>query len=312
MKKIVEMIFGSHLYGTHTECSDRDYKGVFKHSLDELILQNAQKSINTTTGGNNSKNSALDTDREIYSLHYFLELAMRGETVALDMLHAPDEFIVENTDIWRYIRSERKRFYTKNLTAYVGYCRKQAAKYSIKGSRLHAIKQVVEFLNSIGDKEKRLSEFFPGVEENEHIVKRELKNCTQEDNRALDVCGKMFMVSSQVSYILPILEKMYESYGSRAKLAEKNEGIDWKAISHAYRAGLQLKEIYTTGDLIFPLKDADFLREIKKGSLHFKNDGIGEGLGSLIDEIFSLAESSEYPQRVDRVLWDQFLLNIYK
>ena len=36
--------------------------------------------------------------QKIYSLHYFLKLACDGQTVAMDMLHAPDKLLVESSD----------------------------------------------------------------------------------------------------------------------------------------------------------------------------------------------------------------------
>jgi len=36
MKCIVEMVFGSHLYGTDTPESDKDYKGVFMPARDDI------------------------------------------------------------------------------------------------------------------------------------------------------------------------------------------------------------------------------------------------------------------------------------
>lgn len=76
-----------------------------------------------------------DVDVEIYSLHYFIHLACQGETVALDMLHAPDEMIEVSSPLWEEIVKLRDRFYTKNLRAFIGYARRQAAKYGINGTR---------------------------------------------------------------------------------------------------------------------------------------------------------------------------------
>jgi len=98
MKTIVNMIFGSHLYGTDTPKSDKDFKGVFMPNYKDVLLGNIPKSINTSTNQNNIKNSSDDVDTETYSLHYFLKLACQGETVALDMLHAPDNMILEKSE----------------------------------------------------------------------------------------------------------------------------------------------------------------------------------------------------------------------
>jgi len=85
----------------------------------------------------------------MYSLHYFINLACEGETIALDMLHVPDDKVVEKHPVWDEIVLNRQKFYTKNLKAFVGYARRQASKYGIKGSRLNDIKKVLDFFQII-------------------------------------------------------------------------------------------------------------------------------------------------------------------
>lgn len=175
MNKIVEIKFGSQLYGTNSESSDTDIKGIFLPSKEEVLLGRIPKSINTTTKKGDSKNSSDDVDTEMYSLHYFIKLACEGQTVALDMLHAPNEMcdinrqvsykLVESkfldkriagkqhkielpslSNIWLDLQANRSRFYTKNLDAFVGYCRRQASKYSCRGSRLDTVDKVIKIL----------------------------------------------------------------------------------------------------------------------------------------------------------------------
>ena len=146
MNIIVKMRFGSHLYGTNTEDSDEDFKGIFMPIKEQIYLGRIPKcySENTKIGG--GKNTSEDTDTEIYSLHYFLKLACEGQTVALDMLHATDDMILETSNIWKEIVAKKELFYTKNMQAFLGYAIKQAGKYSCKGSRLNNIEQVLNIL----------------------------------------------------------------------------------------------------------------------------------------------------------------------
>jgi hypothetical protein len=66
--------------------------------------------------------------------------------------------------------------------------------------------------------------------------------------RQYQVCGKTFQESATIGYVIPIVEKFYNDYGRRAKLAAENKNIDWKAVSHALRAAYQTKEILTGVD----------------------------------------------------------------
>ena len=99
MNLVIKMKFGSHLYGTNTETSDTDYKGVFLLTLEECLLNKIPKSCNLSTKKGEAKNSSEDIDTEIYSLHKFINLAVEGETVAIDILHAPTNMLLYTSDI---------------------------------------------------------------------------------------------------------------------------------------------------------------------------------------------------------------------
>ena len=219
------------------------------------------------------------------------------------MLHAPDEMILEKSYLWDLIVERRDKFYTKSLEAFVCYARKQAAKYGIKGSRLNETKMVMEFLKGYDD-ETKLNTIWDVLPEGEHI-----HNDTQDKNglRLYQVCGKQFQETVKVSYVIPILKKFYDTYGARARQAERNENIDWKAISHAIRAAIQVKELLTKKTITFPLKEADFIRKVKNGELDYKTV-VAPHLEALMDEVEVLSEKSEFPDEVDRAYWDNFII----
>jgi hypothetical protein len=52
--------------------------------------------------------------------------------------------------------------------------------------------------------------------------------------------------------------------------AEKNEGIDWKALSHAVRVASEAIELLNTGKITFPRPDKDLLLAIKTGAMEYK------------------------------------------
>ena len=300
------MIFGSHLYGTDTHESDKDFKSVFLPTKEQIYLEKVPKSIvNNTKKSSDSKNTTKDIDTEIYSLHYFIQLACEGQTVALDMLHCPDDLLLETSGVWIKIVQNRHLFYTKNLDAFVGYARKQAAKYGIKGSRLNNTKRVIDFLKKYQNEGLRLLDIWDKLPEGEHIHKHEED---QPNNiKMFEVCGRKVQETSAIEYVIPIFEKFYRAYGDRAIKAARNEGIDWKAVSHAFRAAYQVKDILTKGTIIFPLAEADFLKEVKAGRLHYQ-DIVAPALDGLMDEIEELSKKSTLPKKVNRKYWDNFLI----
>lgn len=303
MNKIVEMLFGSHLYGTNTETSDTDIKGVFMPAMRDLLLQNVPKTVTENTKTDSSvRNTAADTDKEFYSLHYFLKLAVAGETVALDMLHAPLSACRVVTPVWADLVGFRRQFYTKNLKALVGYARKQAAKYGVKGSRLSDTRRVLEFFSQQGIGWK-VQDVWENLPTGEYI--RKLGDIST-GTALYEVCGKKMVQGGRCSYYVPMLEAFVKNYGHRANLAEANQGIDWKAVSHAFRAAYQVRGILRDGEFSYPLPDTDFIKLVKGGTLDFLTQ-VAPSLDILMDEVEQLSEASTLPERVDQEWVDAWL-----
>lgn len=289
---MVKMEFGSHLYGMNTPTSDKDYKGIFIPSADEILSYRIPKTVTLSSGnGNRLKNTPADVDDELYSLPYFLELALKGETVALDMLHAESQSIIKYSLEWDVLRANRQRFYTKTLRSFVGYARKQAAKYGIKGSRLDAVREALSF--AIIHANETVGEVYESLWEAEHCHK--YHNGVEN---VWEVCGKKLMAGTKFATYVPTLKKFYENYGDRARLAAANEGIDWKAVSHALRAGYQAKDIFSKGDFTYPLAETDFLIKVKNGELNYANE-VAPELDRIMDEVDALAKLSSLPEEPD-------------
>jgi len=311
MNTIVKMIFGSNLYGTNTPDSDQDFKGIYLPSPSECYLGKIQKSINTSTGKNNFKNTKDDIDEEIFSLQYFLELGKNGEMIVIDMLHAPSDLIISTSPIWRVLQANRKRlFYSKNLSGYLSYIRTQTAKYGIKGSRLAAMKNLKEYLYKSPNLNDKMSTIWDNLPINKYCF--HIDNSKENRWNHYECCGKQIISTQSIENAFILITNMYNSYGERAKQAEANNGIDWKAVSHAFRAGYQLNELYTTEDLKYPLKDAEFLKDLKLGKFHYKNDLIGEKLEKLYDDIIDLSNKSKFPDKVSDVELDNFIVGCYE
>ncbi len=337
-KIIFDGVFGSTLYGTNTPSSDQDFKAIFLPTPREIILGNGPTHFNRDTNTKNSKNTSEDVDREYYSLKYFIELASKGETIAIDMLHTPvHQNFAEPNATWDYIQKNRHRFYTTDMKAYLGYVKKQAAKYGIKGTRLAALRQVMEVVVTLPDQrhisaKEALDEAITkhqNFSELGHVSTvriNKLKDykdklplnefasleVDEKGNEFYNVLGRKHQLTIRVSELKEKLARVWDEYGARARQAESNEGIDWKALSHAYRGGIQLLEIYQTGDLKYPLGQANFVKQIKAGEINFKS--FQECLEDLIvdvDKACVLADKNGMPSKVDRQFWENFVHNTY-
>lgn len=311
----MKCLFGSHLYQLHTENSDKDYKGIYLPSKDCLLLGNYEKHYSESTGNDKSKNTKDDVDLEIYSLPYFIELASKGETVALDMLHAKDErFESDLCHIWYDLKSKRKMFYTKDMKSYIGYARKQANKYGIKGSRMEAVERVLNFLAfSYNDGQRndlKVKDVIKKLPTSEYVKITTMLDTKQGDLTFYEVCGRKYQDTMTLEQLRNHCQNIYDEYGDRSKLAKIDQGIDWKAVSHALRASYQMLGILEDGDFEYPLPQTGFLLAVKKGELNFVNE-VQPELDALIQKIEKLSEESSLPRQVDKEYWNSWLLNTY-
>jgi hypothetical protein len=303
-------VFGSKLYGTDTPESDTDYKSVFMPTAREILTGQIPKTINITTGKNNSRNGADDVDHESFSLHYFMQLLYQGQTVALDMLHGNKEEI--STPIWKYLKTHRHEFYTKNMKAFVGYARKQAAKYGVKGSRLDAAREALAFLMTKGDTTigelHRCGALWSGEHTYIHLEwpNTNLTTFPDQQKSYWEVCGKKMTFGGKASHYVDMLKKFYDNYGGRAKLAAANEGIDWKAISHAFRVAFQTQMILSGDGFKYPLPQTEYLRKVKAGKLDYTTE-VAPYLDSLMDVIEAQSQYSDLPDKVKVERWQNWL-----
>jgi len=122
-------------------------------------------------------------------------------------------------------------------------------------------------------------------------------------------CGKYaekkMSATATCEHYIPMLEKYVNDYGHRARLAEKNEGIDWKAICHAFRAAFQVLHIFQDGTFSYPLCQTKYLMDVKAGKLPFKD--VSRTLEHTIAEVERLAVSSELPEQPDYYWVNDFL-----
>lgn len=307
---ILKCKFGSHLYGTNTEDSDEDYKGIALPDSSDILLGNIFKTKKESTGNDRSKNTKDDLDYDIYSMHYFIELACKGETSVIDMLHVPENMILQTSPEWKFIQAHREEFYTKNMSAFVGYARRQAAKYGCKGSRLDAIKGLIRMLGHSHPDDEKMLLLWEGVldYDSEHGYSIE---DSPNGAKQYQVCGKIIQSTAGINYTRLFLQNFYDSFGERAKQAELNKGIDWKAISHAIRAAEQLIELFIMNTITFPRPEADYLKAVKSGKLDYRKE-VEPYLNDVMDRVERLGSASRLPDKVDINFWNNFLIETCK
>lgn len=305
---IVEMVFGSKVYGTSTPESDTDYKGVGLPTARDIVLQRSFKSINTSTGNDNSRNGKDDVDREIYSLHYYLDLLSQGQTGAVDMLFTPKENIIQSSPTWDKIVANKDKFLNKNMTSFVGYCKGQSAKYSLKGEYMEALELVLNYYSKVSAQSKVSQHVVPT---HPHIKVVTIFNKSQNKDEYYIQVGPKTKVpfTAKVQLLLQTYHEQYEQYGARAKAAMDNKGLDLKALYHACRIVDEGIELLKTGQVTFPRPNAKFLLDIRAGNVKF--EVISHYIDDGLKELTELKASSKLRDEPDRKFIEQFVFDEY-
>jgi len=318
MKTIVELTFGSHLYGTATPESDLDIKAVYLPEARDILLQRVPAAVSVhREKAKGEKNTAEDTDFEAYSPAKFLSLLAEGQTVALDMLFAPNAMILGVPHpVWVEIKALAPRLFSRKTTAFVGYCRQQARKYGVKGGRLTAVRAALEGLLAIEETygsnaklEVAAAEVRALAAEHALLDVIEVPETTGYMATYFDVAGKKAIFSASIKGARAIAEGLFNEFGDRTRAAEANQGVDWKAMSHAVRIARQAVEFLETGQVTLPRPEAAHLLAIKRGEVPYT--AVGEEIEMLLEAVEAAAGHCGLPEAPEPGLADDYIADLY-
>lgn len=331
MNKILEIKFGSHLYGTDTKDSDLDYKAIYIPTARQIVLRKFPRTINQQRpkkpGERNTKD---DIDIEVVSFDRYLELLAEGQTMALDMLFAtPDKVnhmgFVDGAPHWAWlaIQNNKDKLLCKNVNAFVGYARQQAAKYGIKGSRMDALKRLMQVLDSVKNTYDRLitveEDLTSLIEYSTDLVTLEKTPLLEwvflpgPDKKTqvkhLRCCGRAMPLTATVKLAKECYGKILDGYGARAHKAHLAGGKDYKALSHAVRVNEEAIELLQTGNITFPRPNADYLRKIKL--LEVQYEEIAERIEQGLADLLMAQEQSTLREAPDQEFIDDLVEEVY-
>lgn len=306
---VVLIKVGAHLFGTNTEFSDSDFRGIYKAKIADIILKKDEDSIsfNSKSSAAMRRNNSKDTDCEYKELRKFIFDALQGQIYAIDMLFAPNSLILKTSEIWQDIVKNRNKLLSKNLGPYVGFAKSQCLKYGIKGEKLKEVMGFLEWLKS-QNYDCKIGEVFKDFGGVSERIRLDLAS------GHIFMMEKQFQPNVKVKSIIKIVEKWTKKYGPRSIEAMESNGVDPKALSHAVRSAFQVVELLSTGNLNLPLQPqskADFIRDIKLGLYNENYDEIQDILNNQLALIETLVTSSPLPEAPDYDFWNDRLLSYY-
>jgi hypothetical protein len=319
MRNIVRIRFGSHLYGTSTPASDLDFKSVYIPDARSILLQRVTGSISTKREkAEGEKNVAGEVDEESFSLQKYLALLSEGQTVATDVLFAPDWSMTDEPSWeWREIVENRDRLITSKSASFVGYCRQQANKYGIKGSRVAAARAALAILSDAVAKygtAVKLAEISDQIEHamltTEHMDIIPILTPAGVPIAHWEVCGRKLPYTSTIKSAHAIVKAIVDNYGHRALQAEAQQGVDWKALSHAVRVANQAVELLLTGNVTFPLSNATHILAIKRGEIPYQE--VAEEIEAGLIAVEDASARSKLRATPDHEWIDNFVAESYR
>ena len=313
MQTIVELRAGAHLYGTATPASDTDLKAVHIPPAADILLQRVRPTLTTARP---ARNQPTDTDRESHSLHRFLHLVGEGQPAALEMLFAPDDAMTAPPDpLWREVQALAPRLVSRRATVFLSYARQQAERYGAKGARAQTVRGALSLLMAAEARhgasaplsliEPDLAAFAAA---HPHAALVDLPIGGDRVGRHLDLCGRRAPLHASLKWAREMAARLAAEYGARANAA--GEGVDWKAMSHAVRVGVEALELLDTGRLRFPLASAPHLLAIKLGRVPY--DSVAAEVERLLSAVSDAAARSTLPDEPDMAAAEALVLRAYR
>ena len=268
---ILKVMVGSHLYGTNTPKSDKDYVGVFIPDK-EFILGTGKVEhveIRTNPSSSGKRNTKDDIDTVLYSLPKFFRMAENNNPNIVEIFFAPEKNIVFKNEAGQKIIDAAALFMSKKVKhSFSGYAYSQKAKLIRKRDRLKGLQKTLlaieKFRGNGYDKKvecpAEIMMHFPELE-------------------AFDAHRPMQDIQNQV-------EREIQQYGGRVEYIKKF-GYDVKFASHLIRLLHEGIQLLIEGELSFPLSNNKFVRDIKEGKLTL--DAVlaeADKMEALVDEAY--------------------------
>lgn len=310
---IFRYVAGSHSYGTNTESSDMDYRGVFVAPLEKAfdlfqssfvgsgspggLIRSAiddidamkpaaakeclRKALETDQGDLNMSVQTVrapDGDEELQELRKFLKLAADCNPNIIEFLYV-DRLVTHTTPTWEKIKANRGMFLSKK------------ARYTFSGYAVAQLRRIKTHRGYLMSPPKAMPERKDFGLENETVIPKEHQN-------AILSIGDRWLRDDVKDYVAR--EKAYQSAldewrsyknwekerNAARKRLEAAHGYDTKHASHLVRLARMARQILEEGTLSVYRPDREELLAIRNGAWPYEKlvefaDGIDESLESL-------------------------------
>jgi uncharacterized protein len=295
-KVIFDCIAGSHLYGTATEQSDKDTRGVFIPSREYFLgFVHRIEQIESK-----------EPDVVHYDIRKFFNLCLQCNPNIVELLFVPENKMNVCTEEWEQITDNKDIFLSKK------------ARYTFAGyavSQLHRIKQHRNWLLNPPKKQPERSDF--GLPNDRKLITKEQLNAydallerdieMELDLKTMQILGREKAFQNANREWGQYLSWKQSRNPERAKLEEKF-GFDTKHGSHLYRLMMEGKELLLTGSITLPRPDAETITDIRNGKYSY--DELMEIVGDIDTRFDDFYEKSILPHKPNAQKADELCVNL--
>lgn len=244
------VLTGSRMFGIENEASDYDYRAFYKPTLLQLVRGDK-------LGSHKLEDKENNVEVELKPITDLIRLVEVSDTNLIDMVFS--RHVVFGTSLWESICSNRFGMLAKEMQGFFGHIMEHTDKFTARKDRM----AICEEIMAIEDRGQPLAEIPEFV--NLMIGISPLtgfKDSLVKQDRMYVILDKQYNVGSAFSQVQKSIASKLERYKRNMR---QKDGFNFKHMSHCLRVMFEYLEIVQTGNLIFPTKHADILRDIKAG-----------------------------------------------
>ena len=338
---LLKVLSGSRGFGTHTETSDHDIKGVYAPSRRNILALDPKIKVIEEKAGEGFLHAVhgqeVPSDLTLYDFRHFFQLLLESNPHVLDIVFSSPPYILEMDEVMKVLMADPTIFLTKKVReTYVGYAISQIRRAQTHRSWLLNPPKVaptrkdfdlppipelkkdqrqacLAWLAKLFISHKSTFIYLDQLPDNllrdtimqlpqERLV--DLRSVMNIDENFIDLIRREKQYEKEVNNWKSYQEWIKHRNPKRYEL-EKRCGYDSKNISHCIRLLTQGVEILRDGYLNVHRHDIDreYLLDIKNGLFTF------EEVMMMVDELRSsipvLAKESSLPEQMDLGKMDQ-------
>ena len=317
-RKIVFLIkAGSHFFDLNTPSSDKDFRGIYMPSAKEIYKGEARRKFveYKSNPGNkkNVKNSNTDVDFNLFSITMFFDLLKRGDFNMMEMLHSPKDKILIDSPLMVELRDIRKNLLVNDISAFVGFIKKEYRRYGINIYHYSAQEKFLTFLNKY-DGHIRLKEIWKDIKEygkDESLVS--FTTSLTGNNTiipTIKLAQRMYQNTVKIDYIKDALKDRLERHGHRQRNMAAS-GVEFKGLYHALRLIYEANDLYDYGEFKLPFDKERHSMLLKIKTSDIDQDFLFNLIDNEIEKLYNIEKTVVSNKEQVSHLIDKLLFKIH-